>query len=153
MTAALILGSAALGGTAGAAEPKPSGRSCTENADTGAVVCYSSLEKALAAAGGGIERSNTRAAAAATAYTLAILFKDFNYYGESRVIWNYSGCPTWAGANLTGGWDNVVSSVKVYNSCRLTLWTGQGNGTGVSFTSHTPDVGWINDQASSYDVA
>ncbi len=171
-----LLGTVAIATPASASTgsaPAASDEACWLNADTGALRCYDDEEafgeaieargitlddslKASSTAKSTTSGTATAAAAAATYYTLARFYADTGYTGAVTIItttrsamcdgYSYTG-------NLSGSWNDRVSSFKAYDGCRARLYTNEyQDGTFFAAATSASSLGSMNDKASSYKI-
>jgi hypothetical protein len=158
--AALLLAIAILSLTAAPAQAD-AGAVCWADADTDPVItqCFAS-EDALAAAvqeqtGTVLLDEGQSARGLLTTYVLARLYTDSGYGGSALLVTssNSALCTTGSvSADLTGGWNDVVSSLKSYFSCTTHLYENSGGGGAAVSGVNLSSLGAMNDRASSYRV-
>ncbi len=120
---------------------------CTLNLDTGVTVC-GATEAEMRAALGPLPRAGS--------YINGRLFNHADYGGERLDLMSSSDCDSDSDADiffpqLTGFWENRVSSARGFGRCQIRLWENQYYGG--SSTVKQQDISYVgnamNDQASS----
>lgn len=142
---------------------------CWLDADTDVLRCFTDqaeFEDAVAVQTGGplLEATSSPTKAARLAeiqplatYVLATFYKDANFSGGSLNITTSQSamCSGYLyNGNLTGSWDNAVSSVQSYGDCHTALWSG-ANQTGAEYGPLYSSANMnseVNDTASSYRI-
>ncbi|MEO8261836.1 MAG: hypothetical protein ABI566_04635 [Pseudolysinimonas sp.] len=137
---------------------------CWLNADTSVVQCFddsTALDAAVLAQTGGklvrLASASEKPAGVLAIFTMAEFYINASYGGSFYTVSSSSStiCTTGIGqnGNLTGIFNNSVSSLKTYIGCQAKLYDGAGL-TGATYgpVTTTPGVGAFNDRASSFRV-
>jgi hypothetical protein len=157
--AAVLLATTAIIGTTAAPAWADAGTVCWADADTAITQCFAD-EEALAAAvyeqtGTVLLDEGQSARGLLTTYVLARLYTDAGYSGSALLVTstNSALCATSSvSANLTGAWNDVVSSFHSYFSCTTHLFENTGGGGAAVSGADLSSLGVMNDRASSYRV-
>jgi hypothetical protein len=150
---------------------------CVTNVATQSSECFSSFPAAIAAATGGQVQdapSDAHAAALDEGFTaklnapavahrqalasvvLGIEYEHSGYRGSSYIFYAPYGCDSsadadWQRSPMPGGWDNRVSSYRVYSNCVVDHWQNPGfTGRHTGLTGARSYIGdYMNDRTSS----
>lgn len=88
-------------------------------------------------------------------FTIARLYEDASYGGSIYPVIASSStiCSTGSqSANLTGSWNDKVSSFRSYYGCTTRLYENSGQGGSSISGGNVSGLGAMNDRASSYTV-
>jgi hypothetical protein len=83
---------------------------------------------------------------------LGTVYKDANYSGSSATYWGSSGCNgvTFGYPTLAAEWSGSISSVRGFNNCWVTLYSGTSyGGTKLTCTPDCSGIGSLNDATRS----
>jgi hypothetical protein len=97
----------------------------------------------------------SRSAGLLAVYPLVRFYADAGYGGDSLTVTSASStiCTTGPGVqnNLTGVWNDRVSSFQSFNSCSTRIWQNAGyTGSWFGYAVNAPGVGALDNAASSF---
>jgi hypothetical protein len=159
----LSIGAPALADDGGKTDPPP----CFIQAETGTTHCFADeaeMEAAMIEIYGSLPLdpdagfASRSAVAAASSVYIARFYSDASYGGSILPVTAPSSTFCTAGgvaqaSSMPSGWNNVISSLRVYNGCVASLYDSTGYGSFLgTYSTSTSNLGSDNDKTSSYQV-